>query len=93
MNDVRVGEAQDRVLTFDEDLVDNTEFTPVELTAPGNAPLEAGTYTDVRRYATATNPGLLNSIERDPATGRLTDVEVEQRCGAPDAPAFTRTRR
>ncbi|MCE6993793.1 hypothetical protein LZG04_03060 [Saccharothrix sp. S26] len=33
----------------------------------------------------------ITGIERDPVTGRLTDVdvEVEQRCGAPDAPPFT----
>ncbi|MFD1149785.1 hypothetical protein [Saccharothrix hoggarensis] len=33
----------------------------------------------------------VHSIGRDPVTGRLTDVdvEVEHRCGAPDAPAFT----
>ena len=33
----------------------------------------------------------VNSIERDPATGRLTDVdvEVEQRCGTPDSPVFS----
>jgi uncharacterized protein (DUF736 family) len=32
----------------------------------------------------------VNSIERDPVTGRLTDVdvEVEQRCGTPDSPVF-----
>ncbi|GAB2986153.1 hypothetical protein GCM10027184_43070 [Saccharothrix stipae] len=32
----------------------------------------------------------VHSIERDPGTGRLTgvDVELEHRCGAPDAPAF-----
>lgn len=33
----------------------------------------------------------VHSIERDPETGRLTDVdvEVEQRCGTPDSPVFS----
>ncbi|ONI88493.1 hypothetical protein ALI22I_19265 [Saccharothrix sp. ALI-22-I] len=106
--EVRIYEREVNVLRIDEDTVSNADYVAIELTAPGNVPLEVGTYTDVRMRSTASNPGLMvvsrglacapvygtftvNSIERDPVTGRLTDVdvEVEQRCGAPDAPAFS----
>lgn len=105
---MRVWENANRKIVFDENSVSNDDYIRVELAAPGNAPLEVGTYTGVRYLPTATNPGLLvisdglacgpvhghftvHSIERDPVTGRMTDVdlEVEQRCGAPDAPAFS----